>query len=443
MGGERQGSWERALHEELSSDSDDDIVMNMLDFIHNDLLNRKKSSSQKSKHGGSRPGRRPNIDRERAIGHERILRDYYGVDGAPPIYTDLMFRRRHRMRRTLFMRIMDKVAETDPYFKQKLDACSVPGLSTVQKCTAALRMLCYGICADAVDEYVRIGESTALGSLKRFCSAVLEAFGAEYLREPTPDDVEKHMQQNAARGFVGMFGSLDCTHWEWKNCPVAWQGQYQDKDGNRSIVMEAIATQNLWIWHAYIGIPGSNNDINIIDRSPLMVNMMKGVGPSATFHVNRNIYRMLYLLVDGIYPDWPIFLKTISEPTNAKQAWYAKMQEALRKDVERCFGVLFARFHILAVPGRMWKHDELVLIWKACVCLHNMIVEDEEAASDLECAEELSRTSWKIDINRNPHKQPLSFESYRVLNATMTDSSTYFQLREDLVEHLWSHRGSQ
>jgi hypothetical protein len=42
---------------------------------------------------------------------------------------------------------------------------------------------------------------------------------------------------------------------------VAWQGDFQDKDKNRSIVLEAVADQSLWIWHAYFGMPGTNNDI--------------------------------------------------------------------------------------------------------------------------------------------------------------------------------------
>ena len=159
------------------------------------------------------------------------------------------------------------------------------GFTALQKCTAALRILAYGYSADNVDEYLRMAESTAVETLQRFVTAVVETFGGEYLREPTPTDIARHMRINEARGFPGMFGSLDCTHWDWKNCPVAWQGQYQDRDGNRSIIMEAFATQDLWIWHAFIGVLGSCNDINVFDCSTLMVKYVSNFKRVASFKV--------------------------------------------------------------------------------------------------------------------------------------------------------------
>src|SRR5450759_2948127 len=127
---------------------------------------------------------------------------------------------------------------------------------------------------------VCIGESTAIQAFKEFAAGIVTNFGEEYLRDPTKEDITKHMEINGERGFVGMFGSLDCCHWVWKNCPVGLAGQFRNKDGENTIVLEAIATKNLWIWHAFIGILGSNNDINVVDRSPLIVNLLKGVGPS-------------------------------------------------------------------------------------------------------------------------------------------------------------------
>ena len=97
----------------------------------------------------------------------------------------MMFRRRFQMSRNLFLRIVEAVQLHDGYFVQRRDALGRIGLSAIQKITAAMRMLAYGVSTDATDEYVKIGESTTIKSLKRFCRAVIEVFGERYLRSPT------------------------------------------------------------------------------------------------------------------------------------------------------------------------------------------------------------------------------------------------------------------
>ena len=125
------------------------------------------------------------------------------------------------MRRTLFVRIWNAVEQHDQYFVQKRNATGILGLSSLQKITAAFRMLTYGVAADATDDYVRIGESTAIESLRRFVSAVVEVFGDEYLKSPNEDDTARLLAIGESRGFPGMLGSIDCMHWMWKNCPSA------------------------------------------------------------------------------------------------------------------------------------------------------------------------------------------------------------------------------
>ena len=95
-------------------------------------------------------------------------------------------------------------------------------------------MLAYGVAADATDEYCRLGESTAGEAMRCFVNAIRHCFEAEYLILSTEADKKRQIEINTEGGFLGMFASLDCMHWQWKNCPIAWQGQFQDKDKNRS-----------------------------------------------------------------------------------------------------------------------------------------------------------------------------------------------------------------
>ena len=90
------------------------------------------------------------------------------------------------MRKHVFLRIMEAVSNNDPWFTTNIDATGRKGLSALQKCTAALRMLAYGVAADQVDEYLRISESTARKALTHFTKGIINQFGQHYLRKPTP-----------------------------------------------------------------------------------------------------------------------------------------------------------------------------------------------------------------------------------------------------------------
>jgi hypothetical protein len=95
-------------------------------------------------------------------------------------------------------------------------------LTALQKCVGAVCIPAYGL---PVDEYVRIGESTAIEALNHFCATVINVFGQQYLCAPTPNDIARILALNEQRGWPGMLGSIDCMHWERRNCPVSWKGQ--------------------------------------------------------------------------------------------------------------------------------------------------------------------------------------------------------------------------
>jgi hypothetical protein len=333
---------------------------------------RAKIEAGPSRH---RSGSRRYINRDRERAHAQLVADYFDEN---PLYSDRIFHRRFCMRRHVFVRIVDALGAWSPYFTQRVDCTGCLGLSPLQKCTAAIHMLAYGTAADFLDEYLKVAESTALECFENFVQGVIEVFRAKYLRRPTVEDTVRLLQVVESRGFPGNLGSIDYMHWPWENCPTAWKGQHTNGHyGVPTVILEAVASYELHIWHAFFGVAGSNNDINVLNQSPLFIEAIKGEAPRVQFSVNGNQYNTRYYVADGIYLEWAAFVKSINSPQLEKHKVYARKQEATRKDVERTFGVLQSRFNIVCRPAQSWNMKILRKIMTACVILHNMIVEDE------------------------------------------------------------------
>jgi hypothetical protein len=60
--------------------------------------------------------------------------------------------------------------------------CGRMGLSTIQKCIIALRMLAYGVAMDVTDEYYHLTKTTTIECLKRFIIVICAIFKCEYLQ---------------------------------------------------------------------------------------------------------------------------------------------------------------------------------------------------------------------------------------------------------------------
>jgi hypothetical protein len=122
-----------------------------------------------------------------------------------------------------------------------------------------------------------------------------------------------------------------------------------------TIILEVVTSNDLWIWHAFFGMPGS----------PLFAKLVEGKAPEVNYIINGHDYTMGYYLADGIYPSWATLVKSISQPLGNKRKYFAKAQEAVRKNVKRAFGVLQSRFAIVRGAARLWDTETLGDIMKA------------------------------------------------------------------------------
>ncbi|GJW80138.1 hypothetical protein Tco_0144113, partial [Tanacetum coccineum] len=102
---------------------------------------------------------RSHMVRDRYGAHDRLVLAYFAKK---PFYNAYLFRKRFRMNRSLFTRIVRDLSANCPYFQEGCDAVGKAGISALVKCTSAIRQLAYAA-----------------------------LYGEEYLRRPTQTDVEK------------------------------------------------------------------------------------------------------------------------------------------------------------------------------------------------------------------------------------------------------------
>ena len=99
-----------------------------------------------------------------------------------------------------------------------------------------------------------------------------------------------------------MFAECTCDEVEMENCPMAWRGAFKGKEKVPTMALEVVVDSRLWFWHAYFGMPSANNDLNVIDCSPLFRNLLNRTAPEVKFTLNGVMNMMGYYLADGIYP---------------------------------------------------------------------------------------------------------------------------------------------
>lgn len=430
--------WETAraiLQEEMDADEQFDLAVD--DFL---------SSDDEEANESNRKGV-PNKARDFVAAHTQLVADYF--NGKCSIYSDADFRRRFRLPREVFDSICERIEGKDPFILKE-DALGKKGIWPLVKVTACLRYLAYGDAFDREDENLRIGESTLHKLTEDFCKMFVCEFGPQFLnRPPTFEERSNISHVMAEKGFPGCIASWDCKHFNWQNCPMRWAGQHQGhaEGGKKTLILEAIADHRKYIWQLNFGEAGSLNDLNVLDGSSIVGSMLNG-----TLDLNVQEYTLegntrdwCYFLVDGIYPEWSIFVNTYSNPAEQDKKSFAARQESVRKDIECAFGIVVQRFHILKRPLRNWYVEDITNIVHACVILHNMIVchEEGEVGDPVQVQPDITGANLCLFGRSQVTAAQAAAEGVDLfaarsanLNNRMQSTYEHFKLKHDLVAHI-------
>jgi Plant transposon protein len=309
-----------------------------------------------------------------------VEQDWLGINCT---FSSRQFEQTFRLTRSIVERLIQACGNFEPtFFTEKQSAIGKPAIPIEVKVLGILKCIAFGCSGTAFRDYHQMATNTFTEGLKAFFRALKadKALNGEYMRYPSRRDVKRVTGlHDDVHGVPGMLGSLDCLHVYWKNCPVAWQGQF--KNGRykySSVVVEAMVDHNLWFWHASIGHAGTNSDTNIWDVSPLQNALLSehwAKHCDFEFMIDGQAFDKVWILVDGIYPPIARFVKTLSFLIGPIKKLFTQWQESARKDVERAFGVLTRKFQILARPLEYWHLEDIKRIIFGCILMHNMMVE--------------------------------------------------------------------
>ena len=133
------------------------------------------------------------------------------------------------------------------------------------------------------------------------------------------------------------------------------------------------------------------------------------------------------------------FYPIYSTTTRPKAVLFVQTQQAVRKDVERAFGVLQARFAIVKNPALFWDKVKIGKIMRACIILQNMIVENEQDGYTLFNVAEFQQVEDNETSQVNlsfSQEMPTNIANMMHSRHRIRDEPTHHQLKADLVKHI-------
>ncbi|XP_045760645.1 putative nuclease HARBI1, partial [Maniola jurtina] len=185
----------------------------------------------------------------------------------------------------------------------------------------------------------------------------------KYIKFPASQRERETIMQNFMEkfGFPGIIGCIDGTHVALVR-PIEHEESFLNRKFYHSSNVMIICDANLSILHVDASFGGASHDSFVWNNS-MVKTIMEGL-------TNERCW----LLGDSGYAQRPWMMTPILDAAaGSPEEHYTKLHCRVRNSVERCIGVLKARWRCL-LSHRVLHYDPVVAakVVNACVCLHNI-----------------------------------------------------------------------
>ena len=131
-------------------------------------------------------------------------------------------------------------------------------------------------------------------------------------------------------------------------------------------------------------------------------------------------------------------------PTSREETLFCRLQEGVRKCVERVFNVLFRRFKSLFIASELWNPEKMKSIFEAAVIMHSQIVEDHRDYYPGDGARGLGAKCFEDEDESDIVLH--SFTSNEIPSLALATSDIKLQgyhrkITRALVDHIWCRHG--
>jgi len=235
----------------------------------------------------------------------------------------------------------------------------------------------------AIAEKFELSPSTVVACTERVSRAIIDRL-AYLVSLPKDGEQKKNMKQGfTRRGYEGGVVAVDCTGVRIvAPTAVVRAGQKHVFVGKEKYVCkryQVACDTTLRIRHVYGGNAGSVHDMDIFTASPLYTNIRQFLRKGEYYLGDTGYALRPYMITP--YKNSEI-MKEPQQHVKDARTFFNRHFSAVRIIIERCFGVLKARFRCL-LHG-MWFRDERMYtrIFLACCILHNLCLNFRDAISE-------------------------------------------------------------